>query len=158
MNKRFIYLVGPVAGCDVVEANDWREYVSDELSRYVPHVIGVSPLRCEPLACSTEGKYGLTYDDPRFGSAKAIASKNEFDTRNCDMVLAYLPREINERRPSYGSVIEMALAYSLNKPVILVTDDPYIWLHPLTQMVSSWKLKTLDEAIEVITGVMNVYA
>ena len=151
MSNKYIYLVGPVAGCDKGEANDWRGKICDAFPK---GIIGVSPLRCEPLIGE---KYEVVYDDPRFGTATAISSKNEYDTRTCDMVLAYMPRELNERRPSYGSVIEMAWAYQLNKPVILVSDDPYMMMHPLIHAITNWRLDNFDDALDVIKGVLEVY-
>ena len=44
--KKYIYLAGPIAGCTKEEATEWREYVCT----FFPHVIiGISPLRCEPI-------------------------------------------------------------------------------------------------------------
>jgi nucleoside 2-deoxyribosyltransferase len=159
MTKRFVYLAGPIAGCTGGEANDWREYVEDRLP---PGVVGVSPLRCEPIIGERYGEPGdyashLEQIDQKFGSAKAIASKNMFDVKTCDFTLAYLPREINDRRPSYGTIIEMAWAHGQNIPVILVTDDPYLQQHPVVDATTGWILPTLDDAIEVINGVLTVY-
>lgn len=151
MTKRFVYLAGPIAGCDKGEANDWRSWICDQ---FAEGIVGVSPLRCEPLIGD---RYNLQYDDPRFGTPRAIAAKNEFDTRLCDMVLAYLPREMNERRPSYGTILEIAWAHMLGKQVILVSDDPYVMKHPVIDGAVGWKLSTLDEAVDVINGVMEVY-
>ena len=53
--KKYIYLAGPIAGCTEEEATSWREYVCTVC---YPHgIIGISPLRCEPL------KEGMTYTD-----------------------------------------------------------------------------------------------
>ena len=44
--KKYVYLAGPIAGCTEEEATEWREYVCT----YFPHgIVGISPLRCEPL-------------------------------------------------------------------------------------------------------------
>lgn len=149
---RHAYLVGPIAGCDSGEAKDWRAWVTNVIAEF--GVKGISPLRCEPLI--TE-HYELSYEDPRFGTANAIAAKNEYDTRACDIVFAYLPRELNERRPSYGSVIELAWAHMLGKQVILVTDDPYMLSHPLVQAVTSWRVETLQEGVDIIEGIFSDY-
>lgn len=95
--------------------------------------------------------------DPRFGTARAIASKNLFDVQNSDITLAYLIRELNERRASYGTTIEIAWAKAFAKPVILVTDDPYLQEHPVMQACASWSLTTLDEAFDVIEGITKGY-
>src|SRR5258706_8501454 len=73
---RFVYLAGPISGCTGPEAHDWRVNVSGQLARHF--IKGVSPLRCEPLRGE---RYSLTYEDPRFGTARAIASKNFMDVQ-----------------------------------------------------------------------------
>lgn len=150
---RTVYLAGPIAGCDKSEANDWRDYMARELA---PHRIrGISPLRCEPIVGE---RYMLNYADPKFGTARAIGSKNIFDVRHCDMTLAYLPHEINARRPSYGTVCELAWAHMIGKPTILVTDDKYLQEHPVIGACAGWILSTLDEGLEVLIGVLGDYA
>lgn len=148
-----VYLAGPIGGCDYKEANDWRSRVSAALESY--GIRGISPLRCEPLMGE---RYEVASGDPRFGTPRAIASKNLLDVRSCDMTLCYLPRELNDRQPSYGTVGELFWAHGANKPTILVTDCPYLQRHPVVQAASSWSLTTLDEALEVIVGVLGDYA
>ena len=153
MNKKFIYLAGPIAGCTQEEANEWREYVRSML----PHaIVGISPLRCEPL------KEGMTYTEegasPKMWSdPRAIATKNWLDTESCDLVLAYLPKELNEKRPSYGTVIEIGWAIGLRKPLIVVSDDKQLMDHPLIKHNASWRLDSLDDAVEVIVGLFGEY-
>ena len=153
MNKKFIYLAGPIAGCTQEEANEWREYVRSML----PHgIVGISPLRCEPLKegmkYTEEGASPKMWSDPR-----AIATKNWLDTESCDLVLAYLPKELNEKRPSYGTVIEIGWAIGLRKPLIVVSDDKYLMDHPLIKHNASWRLDSLDDAVEVINGLFGEY-
>lgn len=148
-----VYLAGPIAGCNRGEANDWRTQLTKRLSAF--NIRGVSPLRCEPLIGE---RYGVGYDDPRFGTAKAIASKNFLDVQMCDLTLCYLPREMNVRKMSLGTLLELGWAHALRKPTILVTNDPQLIEHPVVQANASWILSTLDEAEEVIVGVLQVYA
>ena len=52
--KKYIYLAGPIAGLTEVEATEWRGWVRERL----PYgIVGISPLRCEPL------KEGMVYTD-----------------------------------------------------------------------------------------------
>lgn len=150
----YLYLAGPILGCTVGEANDWRSYVAERLE---PHgVICVSPLRCEPLIGE---KYQMTYDaDPRFGTSRAISGKNLFDVRNCDMTLANLPLPAPGRNQSYGTIMEIAWTFAYQKDTILVSDDPTVLKHPVIDIAVSWKLSNLDDAIDVVKGVMGVYA
>jgi nucleoside 2-deoxyribosyltransferase len=150
---RSCYLAGAITGCDKGEANDWRHQVRIRLATH--GIVGISPLRCEPLIGE---RYQLTHQDPRFGTAKAIASKNFLDVQMCDITLCYMPKDLNERRLSVGTLIELAWAHALRKPTILVTDYPFLLEHPVVQANASWILSTLDEAVDVVTGVLGDYA
>ena len=148
-----VYLAGPITHCGYGEANDWRQVVATKL---VPAgIVGVSPLRCEPIRGDV---YTPDSPDPRFGTARAIAAKNEFDVDNCVLTLAYLPLPPEGRKQSYGTIIELAWAHAKGKQTILVSDDPFVMAHPVVDVCAGWKLDTLDEAIDVIIGVLGVYA
>lgn len=151
--SEYVYLGGPILGCNRGEANDWRHNVADQLSQ--SSIVGISPLRCEPLHGET---YQVSTEDPRFGTARAIASKNLFDVTKCDMVLIYLPAPPPGRHQSFGSLIELAWAKALGKQTILVSDDPDILLHPVVNACAGWVLTTLDEAVDVIVGILGGYA
>lgn len=147
---RFVYLAGPILGCTEGEANDWRKYVHKRIGP--SGIIGISPLRCEPIHGE---RYTAAYPDPRFGVPRAIAAKNKFDVLNSDMTLAYLPKEMP--RISLGTLGEVFWANMANKQVILVSDHPEIVGHPVIDAAVNWKLTTLDEACEVIIGVLGGY-
>jgi len=151
--NRYVYLAGAITDCNKGEANDWRNIIRLALEQR--GIVGISPLRCEPLMGE---RYQLTNQDPRFGTAKAIASKNFLDVQMCDMTLCYMPRDLNERRLSVGTLIELAWAHALHKPTILVTDYPFLHEHPVVQANASWVLSTLAEAVDVIVGVLGDYA
>lgn len=152
MMKRTVYLAGPILACNKSEANDWRYYVADKLQ---PHgIIGVSPLRCEPLIGE---RYSMGYQDPKFGTARAIGSKNVFDVKHCDMTLAYLPTPPEGRHQSYGTIIELAWAHMLGCPAILVSDDPGVMEHPVINACAGWMLNDLDDAVKVLIGILGGY-
>lgn len=149
--KKFVYLAGPILGCTKGEANDWRLAVDAQLKEH--GIVGISPLRCEPLIGD---RYSTDYPDPRFGTPEAIAAKNMHDVQNCDIVLAYMPKEM-EANVSLGTICEIAWARAWDKQIILVTDHPKIDKHPVVNACRNWKLMTLDEAVEVCIGVLGGY-
>ena len=149
--RRHVYLAGPILGCTGPEANDWRIDVAAKLADH--SIIGISPLRCEPLIGE---RYTAEHPDPRFGVARAIAAKNRFDVRSCDITLAYLPKEMGPN-VSIGTIIECAWADDADKQVILVSDHPKIVNHPVLDACVDWKLGTLAEAIDVCIGVLGGY-
>lgn len=153
MNHVTVYLAGPITDCDQSEANDWRTLAFDYLAEF--GIRGISPLRCEPLIGE---RYNVSYPDPKFGTARAIASKNLADVRMCDMTLVYLLKELNQRKPSYGSICELAWAYALGKPTILVSDDPAIVEHPVIQANAGWIVDNLTDGLEIAVGIFGDYA
>src|SRR5262245_12527369 len=112
-----VYLAGPILGLNSGEANDWRIYMHRRLIKY--GIVGISPLRCEPLKEGHE-RYTFGNDaDPKFGTARAIASKNFYDVQRCDMTLAFLPDPGPGKDQSWGTLSELAWAKALSKPTVI---------------------------------------
>lgn len=147
-----IYLAGPITDKTIAGANDWRWRVCQLLA--IHRIRGISPLRCEP---PRGDRYTISNADPQFGTPRAIGSKNRMDVRLCDLTLAYLPLEFNTPWPSIGTISELAWAAMIEKPTILVSDDPRITDHPVIDSNSGWILPTLDMAVEVIVGIFKDY-
>lgn len=147
-----VYLAGPINGCTMEEGNHWRDSVSSALARY--GIRGISPLRCEPLLVGE--RYGADTGGKVYGSREAIYTKNKMDVRMCDLVLAYIPRWSTERKPSYGTVTEIAWANSFGKPVILVSDDAIISTHPDIQMQVQ-QVGSLEIATQLIVDLLKGY-
>tara|TARA_Y100000034_G_scaffold130570_1_gene189340 strand:+ start:183 stop:674 length:492 start_codon:yes stop_codon:yes gene_type:complete len=138
--RKFVYLAGPIEGCSSNEINQWRQKF--DLLRN-DHITGVSPYRAE-----------MDADTPE--SRKRIIMKNYMDVKQCDLIFAYLPKEINARRPSYGTTFEIAWGYSMQKPVVIVSDDPQVHHHPLMDM-SGARFWDLEEAIDYVNVLLSPY-
>ena len=138
--KKFVYLAGPIEGCDADEITYWRKMCHQGFTDFI---IGINPYRVETDSNTKEAR-------------KRIVMKNYMDTKNCDLILAYLPKEINARRPSYGTTFEIAWGYSMQKPVVIVSNDPQVHNHPLMDMAGAlfWNL---DEAIDYINVLLGEY-
>lgn len=149
---KFVYLAGPIAKCTVDEAKEWRKDVIFALPK---DIVGISPLRSEPDPDTKT--YELGFECPKFGTPGAIAAKNMYDVKTCDLILARLPKEINARRPSYGTFIEIAWGIYLNKPVVIWTDDEYVKNHPLVSFYVPWIVPDMQSAIEIIKGLFKYY-
>jgi nucleoside 2-deoxyribosyltransferase len=147
-----IYLAGPITGCTEGQANDWRTDFAARLESI--RIRGISPLRCEPLHGPV---YGSTYNDSRFGTAKAISSKNLMDLRRCDLTLAYFPYAETARVPSIGTILEIGAAHENGKPIIVVSEHPKTSDHPVLNAFAGWMLSDLNEAFETIQGLFGEY-
>jgi nucleoside 2-deoxyribosyltransferase len=149
---KFVYLAGPILHCNKDEANDWRASVSAILGK--EGIVGISPLRCEPLVGD---RYEVQYADERFGTARAIGSKNFFDVRKCDLILAYLPLPPAGRHQSWGTIVELAWAHAMQKPAILVSNDPAVQEHPVINACAGWTLTNLADGVDTIIGILGGY-
>lgn len=147
--KRHVYLAGPILGRTGPEANRWREYVAEALAEH--DIIGISPLRCEPIIGE---RYDGNYPDDRFGTSRAISAKNRFDVMACDLVFAYMP---DTCPMSIGTLGEIFWADAYGKQVILVSDSPSLWDHPVLDAAVDWKLSTIHEGIDVCVGILAGY-
>ena len=151
----YVYLAGPISGCTEGEANDWRDYFSEQLQLRGKQFVGVSPLRCEPIIGPT---YTQEYQDKRFGTPSAIATKNYEDVLRCDVTVAYIPESYG--KPSFGTISELNWAFCNNKPRILITDDPAIANNAVIKAITPWIFaedKGFEEAADVIEGIFEVY-
>ena len=109
-----VYLAGPMEGCSDDEMLVWRRAATLSFNEGIK---AISPVRI----------------DSKFTTA--IITQNQYDVRECDVTLAYLPKSITDRRCSYGTICEIAWAHAQNKPVVIVSDDPYVHDHPVIQEI-----------------------
>lgn len=156
--EKFIYLAGPIADCTLKEATTWRNFVTE---RFVDNIIGISPMR-EKAANLNVGSGrisgdGKAYADTLMSNQPAIFQRDKFDCATADGVLAYLPKEMNDRRPSLGTVIELGWANARDIPIVLVTDDPYYANHPLVMGCCGWIVDDLELGIQVINNIFGAY-
>ena len=109
-----VYLAGPMEGCSDDEMLVWRRAATLSFNEGIK---AISPVRI----------------DSKFTTA--IIPQNQYDVKECDVTLAYLPKSISDRRCSYGTICEIAWAHAQNKPVVIVSDDPYVHDHPVIQEI-----------------------
>lgn len=158
-----VYLGGPIAGTSYEEATDWREEVASLLP---PGIVAINPMRMKEwaskykriprdytsLASTKEKDYLLT------GEPHAIAARDFYDVANADMVLAYLPRHLSERRPSFGTLVEIGWATAQRVPVVLVTEDKRLVDHPLVRTHVGWIVPDLDVGVQAVVSVLAPFA
>jgi nucleoside 2-deoxyribosyltransferase len=142
----YVYLAGPISGTSI-ESQSWRSEVRDALAE---GIIGIDPLRCEPVL---NGEiYKACYMDELFGTPRAISSKNFIDVQRADIVLAYLPTV------SIGTLLEIGWCMAMHKPCIVVSDVPKIHQNAVLQGKANWVFETLDDAVATINGIYAEYS
>ena len=127
-----VYLAGPIEGCSDDEITLWRK---ESKKWFIEGVKAISPMVI----------------DSKFTSE--IITQNFYDVSKCDVILAYLPKCISDRRCSYGTICEIAWAYAKQKPVVIVSDDPYVHSHPVIREIGV-HFDELNTAIEYINHLL----
>ena len=128
-----VYLAGPMEGCSDDEMLVWRRAATLSFNEGIK---AISPVRI----------------DSKFTTA--IITQNQYDVKECDVTLAYLPKSISDRRCSYGTICEIAWAHAQNKPVVIVSDDPYVHDHPVIQEIGV-HFDELNTAVEYINQLLT---
>ena len=148
-----VYLAGPMTGCTEDEIQNWRIDVTTKLYNYGVHC--VNPFRGEEIR---SGELCTSPDLKNHLKAKQIIQKNYLDCLKCDMVYAYLPKAMNDRRPSYGTMFEIAWFCAQNKITILVTDDLELVSHPVIAGQIGYIYDNHDDAILATADLLLPYA
>lgn len=144
-----VYLAGPIRGLAYVYAVSWREYVADQLW---PEITGYSPMRGKESLSDSQNmdERELVTDDPVF-TPKDIVHRDFHDVRTCDLLFVNL---LDAKQVSIGTVSEIAAAYTLQKPIILVMEEGGIHDHPFVTEPSLYWVGNLDKAIALTKMVL----
>ena len=119
-----IYLAGPIEICSEDEILVWRNYVENKL----------------------KGSFEIIIPKYHLGSDSEIFENTKTNVEECDIVFAHLPKAINERRASYGTIFEVAYGFAINKRVIVISDDEFVHKHPVMNQISEMYY-SLDAAL-----------
>jgi len=147
MSKPVVYLAGPILGQTETSARHWRRQCTLVLDEN--HIRAIDPLRCESSNGGVFGLKGL--------HGKHVHSKNVYDVRTCDLVLAYFPQQAYGK-VSWGTLIEVGMAYAAAKPIILVAEAEQAKVHPVLIHSASFVVNILEEGIDECIKLLGGYA
>lgn len=138
-----LYLAGPITGLSYGESVNWREYVSNHLPEYIA---AVSPMRGKQYL-DKEQVIALSYEDIPLSCRKGITCRDRYSVMACDMLFVNL---LGATKVSIGTVMEIAWADMLRKPIVLVMEkEGNVHEHPIIQEVVGFHVHTLDEGIAI---------
>lgn len=146
-----VYLAGPISGLTYNDSTDWREKVARVLA---PDFTVFSPMRGkESLAAEGVILDGSTtkYEDPMLTDA-AIFKRDFNDVWRADLLLINL---LGATVPSQGTCFEMAWAYLLHKPVVLVMEDhgnPHE--HLFVRQTALVRVQHLSQACDAVHSIL----
>lgn len=128
-----IYLCGPINGCTDEECRNWREYVK-ERTKYSPAFEYLDPMRRDYRGKETE-------------SVTEIVTLDKIDIANSDALL------VNYDKPSVGTAMEVYIAFSTGKLVVVVARKDAV-ISPWLRYHSHKIAHSFDDAIISITDIL----
>ena len=150
MNRRKLYLAGPITGLTYGDSVGWREYVSDQLPDYI---VAVSPMRGKQYL-EKEKVIGLSYEGIPLSCRKGITCRDRYSVMACDMLFVNL---LGATKVSIGTCMEIAWADMLRKPIVLVMEqEGNVHQHPIIQECVGFHVHTLDDGIKIADAVLCV--
>ena len=145
---REIYLAGAITGLSYSETIDWRKYVADRLPS---NIRPLSPMRGKQYL-KEEQTIADFYSKHIMSTSKGITCRDRNDVARADAVLANL---IGTQKVSIGTVIEIAWADMLRKPIIVVMESDNIHQHSMLNECAGFVTSSLDEGIDVAIKLLS---
>ena len=138
-----VYLAGPITDISNQTALSWREYAEEHFKKYNIHALS-------PLRFVLENQFPndtWIYDD------KYITMQCKNDIIQCDAVLVnFIGANVN--KISVGTVIEIAWADILNKPVVTVLDETFKYNYGLLKNITQVKTFDINTGINMIKALL----
>lgn len=145
MNKPTIYLAGPITGLSYDGATDWRE---ETIRAFENEITCFSPLRAKTYLAGLKNipDSGTIYSPFPLSSQRGIFCRDSFDVNRCDLLLVNL---LGADRVSIGTVMEIAWAAQLRKPIVAAMEDNNIHNHAMIREAMPFIVPTLDDALHL---------
>lgn len=156
-HKGTVYLAGPIANVPGIQACDWRDYAEDQLKiAYqcsVRNPMRVKDVKMRDVALISSDFH--TYQDwGIFFTSRAIMTRDFNDVKTSDVLLVNL---LGALKPSLGTIMELAWAFALQKPCVVVietTGNPHD-NHPMIAEAMSFRVDNLDDAIHATSVILG---
>jgi nucleoside 2-deoxyribosyltransferase len=142
--KSIIYLAGPVTGLSYAQVTTWR---TEAKRRLAPDVECADPMRgFEHLQHETQLKH--TYIDHPFTTRRGIMMRDYFDVCRSTALLVNM---LDAPDVSKGTIMELAWAFHLRKPVVVVMKDEGNLHdgHPMLLETYDFRVPTIDAGIDL---------
>lgn len=136
-----VYLAGPITGLSFDNCINWREWFIRGLPS---QIVGLSPLRGKDyLEGEEEVKH--QYADWVLSTERGLTTRDYNDVKRSELIVANL---FGAKTVSIGTVMEIAWARAMQKPVILIMEkEGNLHDHPMIRDSVGYRVETLDEAL-----------
>lgn len=161
MVNKCVYLAGPIDGLSFQEGIEWRQYAQKELAAH--DIKALSPqrgkeyLRSNPDVASEMrfAKQEKYFKDNPMSTAKGILTRDKYDATNCNVLLVNF---LGSKEASFGTVMEIAWANLLNKPIVVVIEEDNIHRHhPMLRETFSYVTDNLNVGLDIVKGIFEGY-
>lgn len=157
MSRPLVYLAGPIAGCTLEGATDWREEAHWALDNC--NIETLSPMRAKNALPSGGDRIGQDFrqyqEQGVFYTSRGIMTRDFNDVKRCDAALVNL---LGQKTYSVGTIMELGWMYLLRKPVIVVIEkegnihDQHPMVH---EAIGGLRFDSLDAAVYATAVVLG---
>lgn len=153
-NNKSVYLAGPITGLTYQDADEWRDKACEFLAHH--YIDGLSPMRGKQYlralgrlsaSCQQEGALGV------LSTPKAIMTRDFRDVMTSDCLLVNF---LGATKISVGTVMEIAWAYQLHKPVVVCmeeTGNPHE--HAMLGEATGFRVPSVEEGLAVVCCILK---
>ncbi len=140
-----VYLAGYISGNVMDQCVAWRKQICDHYNNWKGQerypIEWLDPLNSgESDSIDPEG---LKSDLP----PNMIVHKDLMAVKHSDLIVANLDT-FGESRPLIGTACELAWSYLLDKPIIVISDNPQYTNHPFIKVFASVIVNSVEEMLE----------
>lgn len=149
-----VYLAGPIGGLNYSDTTDWREQATRLLHAHHSKIEGFSPMRGKQFLDTNQiiDASVTPYEHP-LATSKGIMTRDFNDCKNADVILVNMG--IDHPKLSLGTVMEIAFAYSLQIPVVMVDNSKFQYAnHPMIKEAVGFLAKDLTEAVKITASIL----
>lgn len=150
-----MYLAGGIAGLPGSEATVWRAVAN--LALVGRSVDTLDPMRAKG-ALGAQERISTDFHNYQslgaFFTSRGIMTRDYNDVRRCDALLVNL---LGLKKPSLGTIMELAWAYAFQKPAVVAIEargNPHD-NHPMIHEAMPFRVETLDEAIDAVAVILG---
>ncbi len=155
MTRPLVYLAGAIAGLSGSDATTWRHaacaYLADR------NIETLDPMRAK-RALAAQERISTDFNDYAgrgvFFTSRGIMTRDFNDVRRCDALLVNLR---GLAKPSLGTIMELAWAYALQKPAVVVIEaegNPHD-NHPMIHEAMPFRVTTLEDGIDAVAVILS---
>ena len=143
-----IYLAGPMTGLTMEECSIWRDKVGEDMGEYVACY---SPCRNKDYLKGTGDLPAVVEFGKPLSTSKAIVARDYNDVSNADVILCNM---LGAKTISIGTVSELAWAWQLRIPIVLIMEEGNVHDHSFIREMAHFRVNTLEEGIAVTKAIL----